>query len=295
MVGFAPRGRGNHNVSARRAFTLVELLVVIGIIAVLVGILLPTLGRARKSARTTACLSGVRQLCMAMQQYMNDNGGQFSPYYNGSGGTQFQISWMAQLVKPQQLNGVRLCPEAMDAPNPKFSAITNNPGGAFYAWGPKGNALQDPNSGKSLTGSYCLNGYLLRLHSSGNNGSLVAGSQAGSKDRLLVPPFRNSSETPVLSDGVWSTGWPKETDAVPDNLYDPARLNGANMDINYSNMARICVARHFFAINVGYLDGHAATVPLPELWQTRWHRQWVAPTGAAYDTIKVQLRAKYKR
>jgi prepilin-type N-terminal cleavage/methylation domain-containing protein/prepilin-type processing-associated H-X9-DG protein len=284
-----------HRPATRRAFTLVELLVVIGIIAVLVGILLPTLNRARKASRTTACLSGVRQLCMAMQQYMIDNGGQFSPYYNGSGGTQFQISWMAQLVKPQQLNAVRLCPEASDAPNPKFAAITNNPGGAFYAWGPKGQALQDPNTGKSLTGSYCLNGYLLREHSSGNNGSLVGSGQAGAKSRLLIPPFRRSSETPVLSDGVWSTGWPKEADAVPDSLYDPARLNGANMDINYSNMARVCVARHFFAINVGFLDGHASTVQLPELWQIPWHRQWNPPTGATYDNIKKQLKAMYKK
>ena len=232
---------------------------------------------------------------MAMQQYFADNGGQFSPYYNGGGPSQFQISWMAQLVKPKQLDAVRLCPEAIDAPNPKFAAINNNPGGAFYAWGPKGNALQDPVNNRSLTGSYCLNGYLLRLHSSGNDATLIASSQAGSKARLLIPPYRFSSETPILSDGIWSTGWPKETDAVPDNHYDPARLNGTNMDINYSNMARICVARHFFALNVGFLDGHAATVPLPELWQLRWHRQWTPPTGATYDAIKNDLKAKYKR
>ena len=57
----------------RRGFTLVELLVVIGIIALLISILLPTLSQARKSARRVACLSNLRQGHTAFVLYGNDH------------------------------------------------------------------------------------------------------------------------------------------------------------------------------------------------------------------------------
>jgi prepilin-type N-terminal cleavage/methylation domain-containing protein len=58
-----------------RGFTLVELLVVIGIIALLISILLPVLGKVRKQALRTKCMSNLRQLVTAMTVYAGDNKG----------------------------------------------------------------------------------------------------------------------------------------------------------------------------------------------------------------------------
>jgi prepilin-type N-terminal cleavage/methylation domain-containing protein/prepilin-type processing-associated H-X9-DG protein len=71
-----------HRTDRRRTsagFTLVELLVVIGIIALLISMLLPALNRARDSARTVACLSNLRQIATAVHLYANETDGYLPP------------------------------------------------------------------------------------------------------------------------------------------------------------------------------------------------------------------------
>jgi prepilin-type N-terminal cleavage/methylation domain-containing protein len=110
----------------KRGFTLVELLVVIGIIALLISILLPALGRAREAAQRTACLSNIRQLGIAMQQYANDNKDfipigymsqkQFSYVVNWNNANGTRVSQMGFLVSGNVISDGKAfyCPSEQD-------------------------------------------------------------------------------------------------------------------------------------------------------------------------------------
>lgn len=93
-------------------FTLIELLVVVAIIAVLIAILLPALGTARESAKTTVCLNNMRQMSLATLMYVDDNDGMLPSVgmSHGSHSVNEQGSWFHLLERYCQKGLLYRCP-----------------------------------------------------------------------------------------------------------------------------------------------------------------------------------------
>ena len=133
--------------SLARGFTLVELLVVIGIIAILVAILLPALQKARQSANAAACLSNLKQMGMAFTMYCGENKGKL-PYYIWSPGNitgnasmgagqineiLWQGYWYGILSNYKTQTSTMLCPQANE-PIPFNFNGSKGFGSKFNAW-----------------------------------------------------------------------------------------------------------------------------------------------------------------
>jgi len=247
--------------AAPSAFTLVELLVVLGIIGILAAFLLPVYVSAKWKAQQAICLSNLKQMGLANALYMNDSHGKCLPYSGQRG------LWMAALVDYQsKVDSIRFCPVAVETNTP------DNWGRADKAW------RRNPDTdGKVWSGSYAMNGWLFS-----DLTNLPPEENALALER--ESNIRRPSVTPLFSDSVWDDCWPRTNDPPAHNLYKGYHGKGSD-----GKIGRVTIPRHNFSasraptsfdtagrlpgtINVTCFDGHVELSHLENLWNFYWNK-----------------------
>ncbi len=224
----------------RKAFTLVELLVVVSIISLLLLLLTPSLARARKMTRNVSCRSNLHQIQLAMTQYVQANKGDIFRYY-----LTFDTFWVNLLRRFNgNIDDVRLCPSAAKEGSGVGSFCT--------AWTGRYSAGSWMNNNtRFIYGSYGFNAW---LHP--NPGRGPQEYYFGQLDKIRTPNM-----VPAYLDANWVDGWLDHTDEPP-----PDRRGSTTVP----NLARFAIKRHGQSINGSFMDGSARNIPLDDLFQIQW-------------------------
>ncbi len=272
-----PQGKPTHG------FTLIELLVVIAIIALLLGIIMPSLRRARGLAQSISCQSNLRQWNLILFTYTNENDDRFP---DSSWEDQRMVprgQWWFLTLRDYYIDqpDILLCATADRIQDTSAGAgpwVTQSqyfPQEANEAWGQRIIVRTHPDRGQWVWSSYAPNAWIMDTRS---------GTWPEFPDQFddwfwgSMRNIRQPSEVPVFQDSRHVDGWPNHTDRPHSQEF------GAEVeDWSRGYMYLFTMRRHGNSINMTFADGSSRSVPLTDLWSQKWHRRFNTNNPLARD------------
>ena len=308
----------------RKGFTLIELLTVISIICLLMAIIVPVVGRARRHAQAGACLSNLRQWGMVYKMYTDECDGILPRDYG-------EFAWYYPIRSYyRNEDKILLCPTAKKAADPDGTRSAPPFGGTFLAWGrfapleerpawdtfgsyglnhwaykpgKRENSEKDENTDGDKTSTRGL-GYVLDLRvkiprridptqkivMSGGGASMDVDPNEAKPDRIWATAYaRNSNSIPLVFDSSWLYAH------FVENAPPPSK--DADSGIGFFGYANpLCIDRHSGGINTVFMDSSVRKVGLKELWTLKWHARyntagrWTKAGGVLHDDWPKWLR-----
>jgi len=263
-----------HKRGKMKGFTLIELLVVISIIALLMAILLPSLGKARDHAKYVKCASQLKQFGIMFELYAQSNDESLPAGWNSG------KMWITDLMKYYKgQDEIRVCPKATLL----LQNVASNAPGVFTAWGIYGNpaffggtvsAWAEPNS----FGSYGINGWAQNPPDIGVTKNGIKLYDISEADKPLywrkMISIKQADKVPLMADAFWDGTNPDYRDAPPSR---PIPLNGGESWTlnNTSDICKFIAPRHSKMMDFLFIDKSVRKVGIKNLWALRWHTEWV--------------------
>ena len=246
-----------------KGFTLIELLVVISVIALLLSILMPSLGRIKQQARAVVCRSNLRQILLGLKLYSSDND---DKSLDSAGGGEFWFTQIATYMGDDYYKSdpesaiegnmqIIMCPSTKEPINPDGGS----PGSFEYQW--RYHVMDF-----GAEGSYGINAWVGGWNLEAYESYLGSGYGDMESKSFRSGSFATSN-VPAFADCVW-------VDTVPLDTDQATSLTNNEIEGYDFGLDRVCIDRHEMAVNVGFLDGSAKKVKLEDLWTLKWNRVW---------------------